>query len=379
LRRWIEEHAERIAAAAPDELRALVAVSSPSGDNHAAEAAIDVVRGLLHGAASVERIPCSTPGQADDLVVRVRGGGTRRLLLLGHLDTVVPHDAHRVLEVDGDKLVGSGAVDMKGGDVLALGVLRALAEGGEDAPDFAEVALLLVNDEEWRQVEFAHAERFGSFDACLCFEGGQLGPGGEEAVVVRRKAAGTLRVRAYGREAHSGSSPEKGANALLALSRAAQAMAAAGDRQPPDYLTSTPTILRSGEAFNVVPAEGELIGDLRALTADAFERVVGAIPTDVDGVRIEAEMLRRWPGMDAREATSRLLERASDLLGGVPLHGGARGGASDASHFAATIPLTVDGLGPRGGHAHHPDEFVWKASFLSRARIALAIAAAALS
>ena len=373
---WIEQHAERMAAAAPDELRALVAVSSPSGDAHAAEAAIDVVRGLLHGAAEVERVPCSTAGQADDLVVRVRGTGTKRLLLLGHLDTVVPHEGHRNLHADGDKLVGSGAVDMKGGDVLALGVLRALAESG--APSFAEVALLLVNDEEWRQVPFGHIERFAGFDACLCFEAGQLGPGGEEAVVVRRKAAGTLRVRAHGREAHSGSAPEKGANALLALTHAAQAMAGAADRHGPHALTSVPTILRSGEAFNVVPGSGELIGDLRAAHQEAFTAVVEAIPATVGEVRLETEMMRLWPGMDAREATVPLLARASELLGGRPLHGGSRGGASDASHFAATIPVTVDGLGPRGGHAHHPDEFVWRASLLPRARVALALAAAAL-
>ena len=378
MRSWIDDHAHRIAAAAPEELRALVAVSSPSGDVHAAEAAIGVVRGLLHGVGEVERVPCSTPGQADDLVVRVRGDGSRRLLLLGHLDTVIPHDTHRVLEVDGDKLVGSGSVDMKGGDVLALGLLRTLAEGGPGAPRFAEVALLLVNDEEWRQVPFGHVERFAAFDACLCFEGGQLGPGGEEAVVVRRKAAGTLRVRAYGREAHSGSSPEKGANALLALAAAARHVAESADPRGPDLLTAVPTIMRSGEAFNVVPAEGELIGDLRALSADAFHRVLKAVPEQVDGVRLEADMLRLWPGMDAREATRPLLARASELLGGPTLHGGGRGGASDASHFAATIPLTVDGLGPRGGHAHHPDEFVWKASLEPRARVALALAAAAL-
>jgi glutamate carboxypeptidase len=386
---WIEQHAERLAAAAPDELRALVAVSSPSGDAHAAEAAIDVVRGLLHGAAEVERVPCSTAGQADDLVVRVRGTGRGRLLLLGHLDTVVPHDAHRNLHADGDKLVGSGAVDMKGGDVLALGVLRALAESREGAPggdassggapSFAEVALLLVNDEEWRQVPFGHIERFAGFDACLCFEAGQLGPGGEEAVVVRRKAAGTLRVRAHGRESHSGSAPEKGANALLALSHAAQAMAGAADPRGPHALTSVPTILRSGEAFNVVPGSGELIGDLRAGHQEAFAAVVDAIPEHVGEVRLETEMMRLWPGMDARDATQPLLARASDLLGGPRLHGGSRGGASDASHFAASIPVTVDGLGPRGGHAHHPDEFVWRASLHPRARIALALAAAALA
>jgi glutamate carboxypeptidase len=46
--------------------------------------------------------------------------------------------------------------------------------------------------------------------------------------------------------------------------------------------------------------------------------------------------------------------------------------------MAATIPIAVDGLGPRGGHAHHPDEFVLPESLEPRAEVALAVAAAAL-
>jgi glutamate carboxypeptidase len=375
---WIAEHAERIAADAPEQLRSLVDISSPSGDIPGAEAAVAAARALLPERADVERVPCSSAEHADDLVARVRGGGARRLLLVGHLDTVVQHVEHRALSVDGDRLVGSGTADMKGGDVLALGVLRALAEaGGASGPDFAEVALLLVNDEEWRVVPFGHLDRFAGFDACLCFEAGQLGPDGEEAVVVRRKAAGTLRVRAFGREAHSGSAPEKGANALLALAVAAQAVAATNDPSGDHALTSVPTIMRSGDAFNVVPAAGELIGDLRARSADAFDAVLDGVPAEVDGVRLEAEMLRRWPGMDAREAAAPVLARAA-AIAGRPIHGGARGGASDASHFAAAIPMTVDGLGPRGGGAHAPHEYVSARSLRPRAEVALAVAAAAL-
>jgi glutamate carboxypeptidase len=81
--------------------------------------------------------------------------------------------------------------------------------------------------------------------------------------------------------------------------------------------------------------------------------------------------------MDAREATAPLLHRASGLCG-RELVGADRGGASDASHFAASIPLTVDGLGPRGGGAHAPHEFVLAASLRSRAEVALSLALAAL-
>jgi glutamate carboxypeptidase len=81
--------------------------------------------------------------------------------------------------------------------------------------------------------------------------------------------------------------------------------------------------------------------------------------------------------MDARAETGTLLEAASAALG-RPIVGAGRGGASDASHFAATIPLTVDGLGPRGGGAHAPHEYVLATSLKARAEVALAVADAVL-
>jgi len=372
----IADAAARIAARAPRDLEALVGVSTPSGDLAAAEEATSIAAALAPDDAAVERVPCSSAGHADDLVLRLHGTGTRRLLLLGHLDTVVAHEHHRTLTRDGDKLLGSGTVDMKGGVVLALGVLRALA-APERRRTFAEAALLLVHDEEWRVGRFRHVERFAGFDACLCFEGGQLAPDGSDAVIVKRKAAGTLRVLAHGRSAHSGSSPDQGRNALLALAAAAQAVAARHDPRGERRLTVVPTILRSGDAFNVVPASGELFCDLRADSAEAFEPVLEAVPEDVGGVRLEPALLRLWPGMDAREASAGLLASASERLG-RPIVGMDRGGASDASHFAESIPLTVDGLGPRGGGAHAPHEFVLETSLRTRAEVALAVADAAL-
>ena len=371
---WIARAAQEIAGRTERELDALVGVSSPSGDVRGAEEVFAIVAALLPDAATIERVPCSSPEHAPDLLAHLRGDGTGRLLLLGHVDTVVAHGEHRPLEAAEDRLIGSGTVDMKGGVVLALGVLRAL--GGR--PElFDEVTLLLVCDEEWRTAPFAHTERFAGFDACLCFEAGQTGPGGEDQVVVRRKAAGTLTVTAHGRSAHSGSSPDKGANALLALAEAAKRVAACHDPAGPLRLTAVPTVLHSGDAFNVVPAFGRLTCDLRADDAACFADVLATVPDRVGDARLEAEMLRVWPGMDAREATAGALAAAGEALG-RPVLAGARGGASDASHLAAVIPLTIDGLGPRGGDAHHPDEFVLRSSIRPCAEVAVAIAAAVL-
>lgn len=372
---WIAEGAERIAARAPHELERLVAVSSPSGDVTGAEEAFAVARSLAPRQARAERGQCSSADHADDLILTLEGSGRGRVMLLGHVDTVHSHEDHRAIERDGDRLVGSGTVDMKGGDVLALGVLRELAER---TADFEHVALLLVCDEEWRAGDFVHTARFAGWDACLCFEGGELTPAGDEGVVVRRKAAGTLRVSAHGRSAHSGSAPDAGANALLALASAAQAIAARHDPAGPGHLTAVPTVVQSGEAFNVVPAAGQLLCDLRADDLATFETVLSSVPASVDGVRLESDLLRRWPGMDAAEVTAPLLAAASERLG-RPIAATARGGASDASYMAPVIPITIDGLGPRGGGAHTPNEYVLAPSLRSRAEVALAIVDAVLA
>src|ERR687890_361119 len=99
---WIAAAADEIAERAPAELEQLVAVSSPSGDH------------------------------ADDLIVTLEGTGSGRIVLLGHVDTVHAHDVHVPLARDGDNLIGAGTVDMKGGDVIAVGVLRALAQRRDD-------------------------------------------------------------------------------------------------------------------------------------------------------------------------------------------------------------------------------------------------------
>jgi glutamate carboxypeptidase len=371
---WVASAVTEIAARAERELEALVGVSSPSGDAAGAEEAVAVTAALLPPAATVERLPCSTADHAPDLLARLAGTGSGRILLLGHLDTVHAHSEHRALTAEGDRLYGSGATDMKAGIVLALGVLRALAAS---PGAYEEVDLLAVNDEEWRVGQFAHGERFAGHDACLCFEAGELADG-DDAVVVRRKAAGTLRVRAHGVAAHSGSAPERGSNALLALAEAAARIAELNDPGGSERLTAVPTVLHSGDAFNVVPAAGELVCDLRADTLAAFDPVLGAVPSGRDGVAVEAEIVRRWPGMDTRERTSALLARAAAILG-RPLAGGERGGASDASHLSAHVALTVDGLGPLGGGAHTGDEHVLGSSIPPRAEVALALVAAALA
>ena len=84
-----------------------------------------------------------------------------------------------------------------------------------------------------------------------------------------------------------------------------------------------------------------------------------------------------WTGMPMIVAP--IAGLLSDRIGGRPVVAASRGGASDASHFASTIPVTIDGLGPRGGKAHNPEEFVLEASLLPRVEVALAVVDAVLA
>lgn len=351
------------------DLEELVAISSPSGDRTGAEAALAVCARRLPAGVSLERIPCSSPDHAPDMLARIAGAGSSRILLLGHVDTVVGHPDHRPVEREGDVWRGSGTVDMKGGVALSLGVASWLSEHRHL---FGELSVLLVVDEEWRLQPFSHPLRFEGYDACLCFEAGERTSAGAEGVVVQRKAAGTVQVSAHGRAAHAGSHPDAGINALLAVAEAARVAAALHDPAGSEQLSVVPARISSGEAMNVVPAEGQLTVDVRARDDSAFARVLDAIPRAYNGARLDVELLRSWPGMDSRAATAVLLEAASARLG-RQIVGVARGGASDASHFAASIPLTIDGLGPRGGHAHSPEEYILRSSLRERLQVAIAI------
>ena len=152
---WVAKHAADIAARAPRELEALVAVSSPSGDVRGAEECAALCAALAPEGAEAERIPCSSPEHAPDLLLRLRGDGHARGCCCWA--TWTPWWPTRRTGRSSTRTAASrarAAIDMKGGDVLALGVMRALAER---PGDFGEVALLLVCDEEWRRVPFAHA------------------------------------------------------------------------------------------------------------------------------------------------------------------------------------------------------------------------------
>jgi glutamate carboxypeptidase len=370
---WVTDQAQLLAASAAEELKRVVEVSSIHGDKMGAERMVSALTTLLPKDARVDRVPCSSPGFADDVLINLEGTGHGRLLLIGHLDTVAGGHPHRALTRTADVWGGTGTYDMKGGLLIACGVLRALAKRPQS---FEEVLLLITCDEEGRTRPLHHTDApWVSADACLCFEGGEAA-GSQDAVVVRRKLAATLTVVAAGTAAHAGASIREGRSALQALaklSRRLETRVCDIDEE----ITVTPTLLNAGEAINQVPEHGELICDVRAFSSQAARNMLGLVPGELDDVILRPAYVERFPAMDSRAAATPLLETATRYLD-RPLLGIARGGSSDASFFARHIPVTVDGLGPLGGRDHSPQEHVLGSSFPRRYQVALACALAAL-
>ena len=226
----------------------------------------------------------------------------KRILLLGHLDTVVAHAEHRPLTREGEKLVGSGSVDMKGGVVLSLGAMRLLARRPED---YAEVALLVVCDEEWRKgpLRARRPLRRAGTRACAS-RAASARPDGDDGVVVRRKAAGTIKVTAHGRSRTRAPRPTA---AATRCSRSAWPRARSPPARPrrpgapdrgPDRAALGRRVQRRARPRRALlrPARRRDRRDRGGARRD---------PGEHEGVRLEAELIRRWPGMHSEEAMAR--------------------------------------------------------------------------
>ena len=179
---------------------------------HGADECAAVCAALAPDEAAIERVPARAR-HAQDLVLRLRGGGTRRALLVGHV--------HRRRAQRAPAAAAPGRATAWQRQRGHEGRRRARpwrAARLRRAPELYDARAAAVCDEEWWMGDSGHVERFAGFDACLCFEAGEL-RGDAEGVVVRRKAAGTVHVTAHGRSAHSGSPRTAGATRCRAGAR----------------------------------------------------------------------------------------------------------------------------------------------------------------
>lgn len=352
-----------------DDLATLVGVESPSADLAA------VARSATAVAALGERL-LAVP--ADVVVVdgvsHVRwrlGDGPRRVLVLGHHDTVWPLGtlASIPFGVDDGVVRGPGCFDMKAGIVLALhAVATVLGHHGQAAVD--GTTILVTGDEE---IGSTTSRALIEDEARGCTAVLVTEPGlADGSVKVARKGASVFRVVAHGHASHAGLEPEAGVNATVEVAAQVARIAALG---APDLGTSvTPTILVGGTTENTVPDRAEVVVDSRATSAAEQERVdhdLRALSPSLHGARLEVlGGINRPPLARAlADPLADLVDEVCDDLGLDRPGRAAVGGASDGNFTAGMGILTLDGLGATGSGAHARDEHVLAPGLVPRHRV----------
>lgn len=353
-----------------DAMREIVEIESPSYD---VERSKTVVQWIENEAKKIgldleiERVAAEDFGE--HLVIRAFPGDAKPYLLLGHSDTVHPVGANEQnpTRIDGDKFYGCGIFDMKSGIVLMLEALRYFAETGQRPS--RPITIFLSCDEEvgsysGRPVlekEAANAE------ACLVFE-----PSAAGRAKTGRKGTGMYVVKAHGVPAHAGLDPEKGASAILELSRQIERLHSFNDLEA--GTTVNVCTARGGTTTNVIPEHAECTVDVRFSSMAEAARIDAAIkalrPFDERvSVTVLGDVNR--PPMERTDAVVALYEKARAVAASFDYDLGETqvGGASDGNFVGALGVPVLDGLGITGDGAHTLHEHILVSDIANRAAL----------
>nr|HEX4313158.1 M20/M25/M40 family metallo-hydrolase [Kofleriaceae bacterium] len=343
---------------------------------------VNRVGGMLREAFALRSLACTVvagaPSHGDHLIWRTPAAaapGARPIVLVGHHDTVFPPGHFEGWRETGDRAVGPGALDMKGGLSVIRAALAALDEVGALAA--LPIAVISVGDEEVGSPSSTpHLIELARPAQCaLVFESGRAA----DAIITRRRGVGAMTVTAHGVAAHAGNNHKDGANAIWALARFIDAA-----QRCTDYArgrTVNVGQISGGTSKNTVPERAECVLDLRYETVADAELLVGelraaavAAAEAVPGTRVETSGgIRRLP-LERTAASAALRDEYAACARACGLGDGEAallGGGSDANTVAPLGVPAIDGLGPRGAGFHTTNEYVELPTFVPKAEALL--------
>lgn len=308
----------------------------------------------------------------DGLVASLEGGtpGGLRVMLVAHLDTVYPVGvaAARPFRREGDRLVGPATADNKSGLLSGLYAMAALEGCGLLAP-FGRVSLVCGGDEEddMRSSVALLRALAPDYDLALVLEAGR--ENGD--IVGARKGNGHFVLEVFGRAAHAGVEPWKGANAIVALAQQVGALHLLNGMRPGVSLNVG--LISGGTVSNAVPDYARAVIDVRVVEPEHMQPVGEAIEQIarapyVHGVTTRLSDGWHFPPM-ARTPQIAALAALADACAqelGFRVADAATGGVSYANTLASLGLPVLDGLGPVGGLDHSPAEYILVSSIVPR-------------
>ena len=348
------------------DLELLVNTESPSLELPLMQRSAEVLAGIM--AARLGSAPAVIDSPAGPHV-HWSGGGTPKVLIVGHHDTVFPVGsvAARPFAVADGRATGPGVFDMKAGIVQAIHGVASMA-------DRSGVEILITADEE---VGSEHSRALIEDRALACGNVLVCEPSADGgALKTARKGTGTFEIVVHGKAAHAGLEPEKGINSLVAAAELITLVATFGDLAT--ATTVTPTVVAGGTVDNVVPAQTRVKVDVRVEQPGEKERLealFAGLTTTVPGATIELLGGINRPPMPATASATLfpVAVEAAAAIGFGEIAGVGVGGGSDGNFTAARGVPTLDGMGAVGGGAHADHEFVEVATMVDRARLIAAL------
>jgi glutamate carboxypeptidase len=347
------------------------------------KAGVDAVGAHLRAFLEGQGIPCEViPNErfGDALRATVTNGAgvgaNSTVLLMGHRDTVFPkgEPSRRPFRIEDGRAYGPGVCDMKAGLVMNAFVLAALKRAGA-AP--APVVGLFTSDEEigspaCRPIIEAEARRAR---AVFNSEPGRPNYG----VVTGRKGGVFMRLAVTGKAAHSGANIREGISAIEELARKIVALHALTDIDK--GTTVNVGTIAGGQTVNTVAPSAQAEVDLRFVTLADREAAMTAIRRIVEtsflaGTSAQIEIAGEFLPLVASPQSQALFDHYAACSAALdkPVQSHFTGGCADSGFAAATGAPTICAVGPVGGKAHSPEEFLEIDTVVPRAQaLALAI------
>jgi len=356
-----------------DTLKDLVSIESGSGDREGLDKLAALIASRLTALGgnveTIEPDPATiyrmvdTPKSIGKMVhARFTGTGTKKILLIAHMDTVYLRGmlAQQPFRIDGERAYGLGIADDKQGIAVILHTLAILKT--MNYHDYGQITVLINADEEVSSAgSRAMLIKLGSeHDAVFSFEGSRI-ESDRLALTTSGIAAVLLNVK--GKASHAGAAPERGRNALYELAH--QVLQTRDLSDPAIGLKMNWTIASAGTNRNVTPAVASAVADVRVLRIADYDGIEQKVRERIKNqlipdTTVEMTFERRRPPLELTPASQALAKHAQGVYAelGLNLTIGevAEGGGTDAA-FAAlkTKAPVIERFGLRGFGAHSND------------------------
>ena len=320
--------------------------------------------------------------RAGHLFAKQKGSSGKKLLLIGHLDTVFEKDSpFQKFELQKDGTAKApGSMDMKGGNVVILYALKALHQAG--VLEGTQIIVALHGDEEkpGSPISVSRGDLIKAAKKSAIALGFEPSSGLDYATVARRGSSG-WRLEVKGKQAHSSGifSENTGAGAVFEASRILHqfytqlkgeelltfnpGLIAGGTKLDYDKNTATANVFGKS---NIVASKLIVEGGLRFITEKqketARENMKKIVANHLPHTSASISFNDSYPAMPPTDGNRALLKQLNQLSldlgqGEVKAFDPGKRGAADISFIAEHVD-GLDGLGTMGGGAHSPQEFV---------------------